>query len=131
MCCGEQGQREITLKIEGVHLPGFSDCITFNRVSIELNGEFIELVRTPDCQRHFVTRDRTRHFCIWWDEIRELPRRYEQILYCGQVCEYMKAIYQREIDQHGQWLSEKALAFMQSYLEKKNTVDLYQKGNEQ
>lgn len=123
--CGAYAPKEpeevkVTVKYE--HFPGYAPDITVARYYMEIGDVTTELHRTVGCDRHMVTADHSRHFCIGENnEIHELPPK--QVSWrCGEVCDYYKMILQHEIDIHGKWMTEDTLSIMRAYIESENTV---------
>ena len=98
--------------------------LTMKRLYIKSRGEFIEVMFTPDCGRHLIIRDKTRHFCIRREDetIREL-RPPTCGFACCEVCEDMKEKLREIIQKCGKWIDKEKIKNMEEYIGRENTVN--------
>lgn len=121
-CEGCKKPEEVKFTVNYERFRGVTPEVTIARFYIELDGVTMELHKTVGCDRHMVSADHKRHFCIGENNtIHELSPQ-KTSWFCGEVCDYKKKALKQELDAHGKWMTEDTVAAMRSYIESKNTV---------
>lgn len=117
--------KEVALEIRSgslANLEGVSEA-KFYRVFLKINGSEIELIRTPDCPRHFITRDHTVHYCVATDkEIHKLSSPPECFWMCTEICPFKKRMLEKELEDHGAFYKETIREAINVYLRKDDTI---------
>jgi hypothetical protein len=120
---GDKRMETIEFMVKRQHFPGWPQEVTVTRQYVKLAGEWVELYRTADCLRHLITADKTRHFCLGYNNaIHELPPPTCTFM-CGHVCDEMKRKFRAELEAHGKWFTEDEKRRFQEFLSKENTVE--------
>lgn len=102
--------------------PGLPE--SFVRFYLDEDGKRTEAMKTAGCDRHLVTRDGTRHFCLCREGFRELDPKNNTVKWaCLEVCNYQKGIIRNLITEKSGWIEEETLAKLKALLERQNTVD--------
>lgn len=117
--------KEVTLEIRSESLAKFGGApdAELHRIFLKFDDSEVEIYKTTDCPRHYVTRNHDAHYCLATGEkIHKLPSPPKCLLMCTEICPYKKQILRTELDKHGTYYSEKARTYVEEYLRKDNTV---------
>lgn len=117
--------KEVTLEIRSESLAKFGGApdAELYRIFLKFDDSEVEIHKTTDCPRHYVTRNHDAHYCLATEkEIHKLPSPPKCLLMCTEVCPYKKQILKAELDKHGIYYSEKARTYVEDYLRKDDTV---------
>lgn len=100
---------------------GFKDGGVIHFLYMEIDGELVEVMKTADCPRHIVTKDKRQHFCVGDDEhAYPLPESNCSFM-CTEVCQDKKRMLQKEIEEHGAYFDAKILEHINAYIAKDDT----------
>lgn len=112
----------IVMQVCSSNIPGLPK--TFVRFYLDEDGKHAEIMRTAGCDRHLVTGDGTRHFCLCGKSFRELNPKNNPVKWaCLEVCDYQKQVIRNLIAERGKWMETETLAKLREFLERQNTVN--------
>ena len=87
--------KEVTLEIRSESLAKFGGApdTELYRIFLKFDDSEVEIHKTTDCPRHYVTRNHDAHYCLATEkEIHKLPSPPKCLLMCTEVCPYKKQI---------------------------------------
>lgn len=100
--------------------------ITITRLYIKRDGEWAEMVRVFDCEKHLMSKDRCESVCIFSKPTMQIApeflRRMGQTWVCTHICPYKKWKTEQILKNHSDRLTQDQMVAMLELLEKEDTI---------